>query len=110
MPRQTDHQPAIVTPVSWPPILAVGQQLFHIAPHSVKIERFDSGTVVVACIHRVCPRVVLMQDVQVQRFGPPLGDRILSAGIAAMHDGAAAARFMMWGIAVHEISPCWIRG
>ena len=103
MPRETDHQTAIVTPVCGPPILTIGHQRFDVFFDSVKIKRLDRFAMVVIGIHRVGACAVLVQDVEVQGLGPPFGDAVVSAGVATMHDRAGARRIKI--VAVHECLP-----
>ncbi len=66
MPRQADHQTAVVAPVCWPPRLAFGQQRFHVGLYAVIVECPDRRAVVVVCIHGIGAGTVLMQDVEVE--------------------------------------------
>ena len=103
VPCEADHKATIVTPVGWPPVLAFGHQRFDIGFHRVEVERFDGFAEVEIGIHRVRARTVLVQDVQVQRVGPPLGDGFVVAGVATVHDRASTACWEV--VAVHVISP-----
>ena len=65
MPSHADHQATVVTPVSRPPVLAVGHQRFDIRFDRFKVERFYCCAVIVVRVHRIRTCTVLMQNVDV---------------------------------------------
>jgi len=103
VPSEADHQPAIVAPVRWPPVLIVCHQGFDVGLYRVVVQRLGSGAVVIIRVHRVCARTVLVQNVEVQRLGPPFGDGFVHASVATVCDRAAASCF--WVISVHDHAP-----
>ena len=99
MPGQTDHQPAVMPPVGRPPILALGHQRADIGLDGFEIQRLDRFPVIVVRIHRIGPGAMLVQDVKVERIGPPFGDGRIHGRIAAVHDRAAATDVLI--VAIH---------
>jgi len=77
MPGEADHQTAVVAPIRWPPILAVGHHGMDIGFDGFVVETFHRLTMVVIGVHRIGARAMLVKDVQVQRFRPPFGDRLI---------------------------------
>ena len=98
MPCHTNHQAAIVTPVSRPPFLAIGHQVDKVFLQSIDIEALDYLTVVKICTQRVCFGVVLVKDFQVEGVRPPFCVRSFHCGEATMHDGALSS-------SIHVVSP-----
>ena len=88
VPCQANHQTTVVTPVGRPPVLAVGHQSDHVFFQGGHVELFDFFAVVHAR-HGVGFAVVLVQDVQVQRLGPPGHVGGARRGVTTVHDGAA---------------------
>jgi hypothetical protein len=86
-----DHQAAVVAPVGRPPGLAVGHQRGQVLLERGDVELPDFLAVVEAG-QRIGLAVVLVQDVEVEGFGPPVHLRHACRGDAAMHDGALASR------------------
>ena len=90
MPRHSNHQTAVMTPVSRPPVLAVGHEGGQVFFQRGHIEFFDFLSVIETAPHRIRLGVLLMEDVQIERFGPPslgrIGARVV--GIGAVQHGA----------------------
>ena len=80
VPCHADHQSAVVTPVSGPPLLRVGHQLGKVFLDRSQVELLEFFGVIEIGIHRVGSRRVLVQDVQVQLIGPPIAVGCSSAG------------------------------
>ena len=95
VPRHTNHQTAIVTPICRPPILAVGHQLVHVLFERFVIEFFDFFAVVEVFAHRVCLAVVLVQDVQIQVLRPPGRHIALLLRIGPVHDRALTTTIIL---------------
>ena len=98
VPRQTDHQAAVVAPVRRPPRLAVGQQCLHVCLHAFVVQRLHRFPVIVVRIHRVGAGIVLVQDVEVEGLRPPLGDRVVQGRVAAVHYRAAATHLCVTSV------------
>ena len=92
VPGHADHQAAVVAPIGRPPALARGHQGFEVVLERLHIEFFDLVAVVKARIHRVGFAVVLVQDVEVQRLGPPIHLGHSGRSHATMHHRALAGR------------------
>ncbi len=90
VPGQADHQAAVVAPVGRPPVLAVGHQCLEVLLERLDIEFLEFFAIVEVSPHRVGLGVVLVQDVEVQRLGPPVHARHGHRSYAAMHHGAPA--------------------
>src|SRR5690606_38758312 len=79
VPSHTDHQWAIVPPVSWPPFLAVGHQRAKVSLKTFVVELCKLFSVVKFFAKRVRGRGMLMQDREVELVRPPVA--ILRAGL-----------------------------
>ena len=90
VPSEADHQTAVVTVVSGPPILAVLEEILHVGLERLDVEILERLTIVEPA-KRIGLGVVLVQDVEVQRIWPPLHHVLPRGGIAAVHDRAFAA-------------------
>ena len=90
VPGHADHQAAVVAPVGGPPGLAVGHQRLEVVLQCLHIEFFDFLAVVEVSAQRVGLGVVLVQDVQVQRFGPPVMAGCAGRRGPTVHDRALA--------------------
>ena len=90
VPGHADHQAAVVAPVGRPPVLAVGHQRLEVLLERLDVELLEFFAIVEVGAQRVGLGVVLVQDVEVQRLGPPVHVRTLSRRHAAVHDGAFA--------------------
>ena len=88
MPGHADHQTAIVTPVGWPPVLAVGHQIGQVLLDRGEVEFLHLFTVVETGTHGVGLAVVLMQDVEIQRLWPPVHVRGTNGRVTTMHHRA----------------------
>ena len=88
MPGHPDHQASVMTPVGGPPGLAFGHQRFEIGLKSFKVQRFKGLAVIKTLAVGVDLGIVLMQNIQVQRFGPPRGDTLSALGVGTVNDGA----------------------
>ena len=108
MPSHADHQPAIVAPIGWPPVLAVRHQRRQVLLQRLDIELFQFVSVVEVRPHGVRLLIVLMQDVQVECVGPPTGDGGLGAGHSAMCERAPARglRFNAVHSSLPRVSRC----
>ena len=98
VPRQTDHQAAVVAPVGGPPGLAVGQQCLHVRLDALVVQRLNRFPMIVVRIHRVGAGIVLVQDVEVEGLRPPFGDRVVQGRIAAVHYRAAATHLCVTSV------------
>ncbi len=85
-----------MTPICWPPFLTVSQQSLYVSFHRFKIQCLNSRTMIVIRIHRINASAALVQNVQIQRIWPPLGDRLFHRSVTAMRKGASPSK-----IAVH---------
>ena len=85
MPGHADHQTAVVTPVRWPPFLAICHQCMQVFLERIEIEFFNGFPIVEAFSHRIGFAIVLMQNVEVQGLGPPLHVRHAALRGAAVH-------------------------
>ena len=65
MPCQSDHQPAVVAPVRWPPGLAVNHESVKVLLQGFNIQFLELFVVVEAWSKGVCLGVVLVQDVKI---------------------------------------------
>lgn len=90
VPSHTDHQATVVTPVGRPPVLTVGHQCGQVALKRIDIQRLQRFAVVEGFVQWISLAVVLMQDVEVERIGPPGHHRVATGSIRAVHDGAGA--------------------
>ena len=90
VPGHADHQAAVVPPVRRPPVLTVGHQGLEVFFERIDVERLDGVPIVKRRPHRVGLAVVLMQDVKVQRLGPPIHVGHLRRRGTAMHHRALA--------------------
>ena len=90
MPRHAHHQTSVVTPVGRPPVLAVGHDGGEVFLQRGHIELFHFIAVVEGLPHRVGLAIVLVEDVKVERLGPPSHVGIACGGIAAVHHWALA--------------------
>ncbi len=72
VPGHAHHQSAVMPPVRRPPVLAVRHQRMQVLLQRIDVELPEFFPVVEALAQRIGPGVVLMQDVEVQRPGPPL--------------------------------------
>ena len=88
VPRHADHETAVVAPVGRPPVLAVGHQLAQVFLERLHIERAHFLAVVEVLAKRVRLRVVLVEDVEVQRLGPPCGGGLIGVHVRTMCDRA----------------------
>ena len=79
-----------------PPVLAVGHKGMQVLFDRVEIKPLDLGLIVKIRTHRICFHVMLVQNVQVQRLGPPVGGRLRLRGIAPMHHRTFASAFVMY--------------
>ena len=79
-----------MTPIGGPPFLTISEQRMHILFERVEVEIFDFVSVVESRAHRIRFRIVLMQDVEVERLGPPIRDIHTRLRHAAMHYRAFA--------------------
>ena len=75
-----------MTPVSWPPFLTVGHQGQHILFERFKIELLDRFPIIEVRPHGISLEVVLMEDVQVERLGPPVHVGHAAFCRTAVHD------------------------
>ena len=97
VPRQADHQAAVVTPVSRPPLLRIRHQGMEILDHRIQVEALELLGIVERLAHRVRLGRVLMQDVQPQLIGPPGGVRPGTAPHRGVDCGARErARHFVW--------------
>ncbi len=92
MPGHADHQTAVMPPIGRPPVLAVGHERRQVFFERRHIQLFDFFAVVEIGPHGVGLGVMLVQDVQIQRLGPPRlgGVGGTGMGIGTVHDGALA--------------------
>ncbi len=88
VPGHADHEAAIVSPVGRPPRLAVRHQRVQVLLQCGDVELLQLLAIVEVGAQRVGLAVVLMEDVEVQRLGPPLDVRRADARVAAVHDRA----------------------
>ena len=88
MPGHPDHQASVMTPVGGPPGLAFGHQRFEIGLKGFEVQRFKGLAVIKTLAVGVDLGIVLMQNIQVQRFGPPSGDTLSALGVGTVNDGA----------------------
>ena len=65
MPCHANHETAVVTPVRWPPALAVDHQLVKVLLQSIDIQFLKLFAIVEVRSKRIGLGVVLVQDVQV---------------------------------------------
>jgi hypothetical protein len=63
MPSHADHEAAVVTPVGWPPRLAVNHESVQVFLERLDIELCKLGTIVKVSPERVGLLVMLVQDV-----------------------------------------------
>ncbi len=90
MPCEADHQPAVMAPISGPPVLAVGHQRLDVGLDGLEVEGLDLFGIVEIRPERIGFLVVLVQDIEVQGLGPPIHDAGACFCHAAMHDRAFA--------------------
>ena len=79
-----------MAPIGRPPVLAVGHERGQVFFERGHVQFFHFLAVVETQPHRVGFGVVLVQDVQVQRLGPPSLIGLTGGGVATVHDGALA--------------------
>jgi hypothetical protein len=90
VPGHADHQAAVVAPVRWPPVLAVGHQGLEVILQRFDVKLLDLFAVVEVRPQRIGLAVVLVQDVEVQGLGPPIHVRHAGRCSAAVHDAFAS--------------------
>ena len=84
VPSHANHETAVVSPVGWPPVLAVCHEGMHVALQSLNIELLQLFAVVKRLPERVGLGVVLVQNVEVERLRPPLSWHLGCLGVCAM--------------------------
>jgi hypothetical protein len=99
VPRQADHQSAVMPVIGWPPVLVFGHQGLHVGLHGLEVERLHR-LAIVEIAKRVRLRVVLVKDVEVERLGPPMRDLVALRRQRAVHHGASTRRSV---VAVHHV-------
>ena len=57
------------------------------------VESFRGFTMVVVSVHRVSSGAMLVQNIQFQRLGPPLGYWLVYGRVAAVSEGATSSSF-----------------
>ena len=90
VPGHADEEGAVMAVIGRPPRLAVGHQRGQVALQRLVVERLERLGIVEVVAHRVGRRAALVEDVERQRFGPPVavwpaeqgahGARIASTG------------------------------
>ncbi len=88
VPRHAHHQAHIVTPVGRPPRLAIGHQGVQIFFQGGNIELFQLFSIIERGPHGIGLGVVLVQDVQIERLGPPIGIGHSALGRRPVHNRA----------------------
>ena len=91
MPGHADHQTAVMAPIGRPPFLAVGHQRLEVLLQGRDVELPDLFTIV-ETLQRVRLGVMLVQDVEIERIGPPIHHRGAGRGQGPVHDRTFAAR------------------
>ena len=86
VPRNAGKHADIAAPIGGPPILAFGHQRAEIVFNRLNVELFDFFGVIEIFAERINLGVMLVQDVKIQRIGPPIGHRGAQGGLTAMHD------------------------
>jgi hypothetical protein len=100
MPGHSDHQPAVVTEVSWPPILRVGHQRAQVLDHPIEVEGLELLRVIEIPVHRIGQAGVSMENLEVEHVRPPVAIRVVaSARERTLHRGASVS------LCVHCSSP-----
>ena len=97
VPGDAREHADIAAPVRGPPLLAVGHQGADVVLQRLDVQRLQRLAIVEVGAKRVRLAVMLVQDVEVQRTGPPIGVRRRGRGMAAMHHRAFAG-------AVHRVA------
>ena len=75
MPCHTDEERPIVAVVRGPPVLRCGHQGMQVLHHGIEIEALELLSVMEHLPHGIGQWGVLVQGVQVQLIGPPVGMR-----------------------------------
>ena len=88
VPGHAHHQPAVMAPVGRPPVLAVCHQCGQILLERGDVELLQFLAIVEVRPQRVGLRIMLMEDVEVECFGPPAQVGLAAFGDAAVHHGA----------------------
>ena len=88
VPSHADHETAVVSPVRRPPRLAVRHQRAQVLLERIRVELPDFFSVIEVRAQGVGLAVVLVKDVQVQRFGPPIHAGRAGGRVAAVHHRA----------------------
>ena len=70
--------------------MAVGHQRVHVFLQRIDIELFQFFAVIKSLAHRIGLAIMLVQNVEVQRIWPPIGNSCAKRGLRAMHHGAFA--------------------
>ena len=110
VPGHADHQPAVMSPIGRPPFLAVGHQVGEILLQRRDVELLQLLAIVEVLAHRVRLRVVLVQDVEVQRIRPPLHHAGAGSRVATVHDRALAGGIVQFlKLSVHCPRPLLTR-
>ncbi len=87
MPRQPDHQTAVMAPIGRPPILTVGHQRLDVPLQRRDVELPELLAIVEARTQRGGLRVVLVEDVEIEGLGPPVHVGHIDRGCTTVHDG-----------------------
>ena len=90
VPGQSDHQAAVMAVVGRPPVLAVCHQRLEVLLERLDVEFLDLIAVIEGAPQRVGLGVMLVQDVEIQRVGPPGHHRVSQLGGAAVQHRALA--------------------
>jgi len=106
VPGHADHETAVMSPVGRPPVLAVGHQGVQVFLDGFEIERLDRFAIVEVRVQRIGLGVVLMQDVEIERFRPPVHDRGSGRRLTTVHHRAPAC---CRRIRVHRSLHSWLR-
>ena len=72
VPGHSDEEGAVVTVVGWPPILTVRHQGVEVFLQSLIVKVFEGLSIVKVLAHGVGLAVVLVEDVQIEVFWPPV--------------------------------------
>jgi hypothetical protein len=96
VPGHADEQRAVVAVVGRPPVLRVGHQRLQVGDDGVQIELLERLGVVERLAHRVGLAGLLVQDVEVQLVGPPVGVT-RGAGHGVLADAARERTLGLFG-------------
>ncbi len=72
VPGHANHQPAIVPPVGWPPILGVGHQFTQILFNRLQVQVLEFFSIVERLPHWIGLAGILVQDIKPQLIWPPI--------------------------------------